>query len=203
MSKHAPILDDRFILRPEAITEPVDFAAVFGSDRPVEIEIGSGRGTLLVHLAENNPDVNFLGIEWASEFYRYSADRLRRRNLVNARMMRTDARDFVARYVRPETVRAFHIYFPDPWPKKRHHKRRLFVPEFCQAAARALVPGGKIYIASDHQEYFQMIETGILVVPEFSPTEFDSPAGNDVLTNYEVKFVREGRSIYRLAAKKR
>ncbi len=201
MSKK-PVMDEHFIVLPEQLGERVDFAAVFGNDKPVEIEIGTGRGTLLVYLAKDAPDHNFLGIEWASKFYRYCADRIRRWNLTNAKMLRTDARELVMRNFPPESVHAFHIYFPDPWPKKRHHRRRLFIPEFCQALVRVLVPGGKVYAASDHKEYFDQIETNLLATPGLERCEFDSPEGNSILTNYEAKFIEEGRSIYRVAVKR-
>ncbi len=202
MSKKPAALDDHFILREDQIVEEMDLRTVFENARPVEIEIGCGRGTLLVHLARAVGNHNFLGIEWANEFYRYCADRLRRWNLTNARMLRTDARDFVMYKLKSQSVQTFHIYFPDPWPKRRHHRRRLFIPEFCRTLARVLVPGGKVYAASDHTEYFEQIETNLLAVPDFARDEFDSPAGNEVLTNYEAKFVKEGRSIYRIAVKK-
>jgi len=201
MSKK-PIIDEKFLLLPEQIGERVDFKTIFGNDHPVEVEIGCGRGTLLVYLARNNLDHNFLGIEWANEFYRHSADRIRRWNLTHAKMLRTAARELVMRNFPPESVDTFHIYFPDPWPKKRHHRRRLFIPEFCQAVAKVLVPGGKLYAASDHEEYFTQIETNLLATPGLERFEFNSPAGNEVLSNYEAKFTKEGRSIYRIAVKK-
>jgi tRNA (guanine-N7-)-methyltransferase len=117
-------------------------------------------------------------------------------------MLRTDARDLVMYKLKSESIQTFHIYFPDPWPKRRHHRRRLFIPEFCAAVARVLVPGGTVYAASDHEEYFRQIEANLLAVPNFTRREFDSPAGNDVLSNYEAKFVKEGRSIYRISVKK-
>ncbi|MFA5863147.1 MAG: tRNA (guanosine(46)-N7)-methyltransferase TrmB [Phycisphaerae bacterium] len=202
MTKPPLLMDEQFVLPSDEIGQVADFKTIFGNDRPVEIEIGCGRGTLMVHLAQTKPDHNFLGIEWASKFYRYTVDRIRRWNLTNVKMLRTDAREFVMRQLPPQSVSVFHVYFPDPWPKKRHHKRRLFIPDFCQVLSRVLMPGGKIYAASDHEEYFQQIETNLSAIPNFVPCEFDSPAGNEVLSNYEAKFVKEGRSIYRVAVKK-
>jgi tRNA (guanine-N7-)-methyltransferase len=196
------LLEDQFILREDQIVEEMDLKTIFPTPNPVEIEIGCGSGTLLVYLAKANPEHNFLGIEWANEFYRYTADRIRRWKLTHTRMLRTDARDFVMYKLKSESIQTFHIYFPDPWPKRRHHRRRLFIQEFCRALSRVLVPGGKVYAASDHQEYFEQIERNLLAVPRFKQDEFDSPAGNQVLSNFETKFVKEGRSIYRIAVKK-
>lgn len=196
------ILDERFLVHEDQIGATLDFRAVFGNDHPVEIEIGTGKGTLMLYLARTNPDHNFLGIEWASKFYRFAADRFRRWNLTNTRMLRTDARELVLHKLAPDSVFAFHVYFPDPWPKKKHHRRRLFIPDFCRAAARVLVPGGKIYVASDHEEYFREIEINLYGTPGLREADFDSPAGNQVLSNYEAKFTEEGRKIYRLAVRK-
>lgn len=205
MSK-APVLDDRFIL-PETTfnleSAPVNFAAFFNPVQPVHVEIGSGSGTTLIHLARVNPNANFVGIEWALPFYRHSADRLRRQNLPNAKMLRTDAKFlFLSGRVTPESIASCHIYFPDPWPKKRHHKRRTVDPRFCTALARTIIRGGKVYIASDHQEYYEQMEASLRSVPDFVPCDYDSPAGTDVVSNFEAKFVKEGRSIYRFAVKK-
>ena len=112
-------------LSPEDLQGKIDFAQVFGRCGPVHIEIGSGKGTFLVNQAQAQPEVNFLGIEWARKYYRYVVDRIGRRGLTNVRMLRADAATFLRDFVPEESVDCFHIYFPDPWPKKRHHKRRL------------------------------------------------------------------------------
>ena len=195
--KNPLVLDDQFIFHPES-----DIKTVFENDNPVEVEIGCGRGTLLIHLARENPGHNFLAIEWASKFYRYTADRIRRWNLTNAKILRTDARDFVMQKIVHETIDVFHIYFPDPWPKKRHHKKRFFIPQCCNALFRSLKSGGKIYAATDHKHYFDQIELNLTSIPGLTTCQFDSPAGNEILTNWEAKFKKEGRTIYRLAVMK-
>jgi tRNA (guanine-N7-)-methyltransferase len=204
MIKSVPEPDEKFIIRDDEHLGPrVDFRKIFGNDKPVELEIGSGKGTMLVHLAKSNPEINFVGIEWANKFYRYCADRIKRWNLVNAKMMRTDAKAFVLEgRIEPESLKTLHIYFPDPWPKKKHNRRRLVNPEFCQAAVKILIPGGHLYIATDHQDYSEQMAMSLKTVPELQPCDYDSPAGNAVLTNYEAKFVKEGRNIYRFAVKK-
>ncbi len=203
--KKTLVLDEHFYIEEDALPEIVDFRSFFESQpqKPVQIEIGSGRGTALLFLAKNYPDFNFIGIEWAMPFYRHCVDRLRRWNQTNAKMLRTDARDLFIHRVAPETINAVHIYFPDPWPKKRHHKRRLVNPDFCHALARALVPGAKVYVASDHKEYFDQMELNLRGVSEFEPCEFDSPCGSDLLTNYEVKFASQGVAINRFAVRKK
>ncbi len=196
------VIDENFILEDDKLGSQVDLRRVFGRDGKVEIEIGSGKGRLILHMARSYPDRNFLAIEWANKFYRFTADRVRRWGLENIRVLRTDAREFFIDRLESESVDVVHIYFPDPWPKKRHLKRRLFVPEFCSALARVLVNGGKVYVATDHGEYFDMLRENLLAVPEFGVCPFGSPAGIEVLTNYEDKWIREGRDIFRFAVEK-
>src|SRR5213075_805870 len=105
---------------------------------PVELEIGYGKGTFLTDQAKARPGVNFLGIEWANWFFRYASDRLRRNDCMNVRMVRAEASFFLQEFVLPETISVLHIYFPDPWPKARHHKRRLVQENFMPLAHRIL-----------------------------------------------------------------
>ncbi len=111
-----------------------------GADRPIELEIGSGKGTFLVQHAKLYPEVDYLGIEWAKAFWRYAADRARRHGLTNVRLLRCDAAVYVKHYVPDATFRQVHIYFPDPWPKKRHNKRRLIQADFLRELHRVLIP---------------------------------------------------------------
>lgn len=191
----------------EAIEGAIDFAALFGNERPVEMEIGCGKGGFLLRQARGHPERNYFGIEWANEFYRYSADRMARWGVANVRMTRTDARHLMIHRVRAATLSALHVYHPDPWPKKRHHKRRLFNPEFVEAAVRALRSGARWAIQTDHAEYFEIIRGLTLQRTELESVEFDDPehgaVGERTETNFEVKYVREGRPIHRLAFRRR
>src|SRR5690606_25406562 len=137
--------------------EMLDFDAIFGPGVPVEMEIGSGKGGFLLNRARALPDRGFLGIEWANKIYLYAADRMVRWGVRNVRLMRTDASHLVRHSIRPESLTMLHIYHPDPWPKKRHHKRRLIQPPFVAAAVAALKPGGRIAIQTDHADYFEHI----------------------------------------------
>ena len=123
----------------------------------LHVEIGSGKGTFLLNQARAHPDINYLGIEWANKFYRYSVDRMRRWQVDNVRILRADAREVIGGYLSDASVAAFHIYFPDPWPKKRHHKRRFFTPANIQQIIRCLTNDGELRIATDHADYFQII----------------------------------------------
>ena len=189
-------------LLPEAgLPRPLDWAAVYGDDHPIEIEIGSGKGTFLVEAALRRPGTNFLSVEWARPYAEHVRDRIRRRGLANVRVVRADAARFVADHVPPGSVEVFHLYFPDPWPKKRHHKRRIVTADFVADVGRALAPGGEVRFVTDHAEYF---EEAVSRFKE-SPSLEETPAPREMteLTNYERKYRAEGRPIYRARYRRR
>ncbi len=198
---------DEVLLPPPGIGEVIDFHRMFGDDRPVEMEIGTGKGGFLLNRARALPDRGFLGIEWANKICRYAADRMVRWGVTNVRLMRADARHLLIHHVKPSCLTLIHIYHPDPWPKKRHHKRRLIQPDLVAAAATALVPGGRIAIQTDHADYFEQIRQVISGEPRLVEVPFDVPEAGvregRVLTNYEIKYLREGRTMYQLAVMKR
>jgi tRNA (guanine-N7-)-methyltransferase len=199
------ILDD-ILISEEALPTPVAFGEMFGNDNPVELEIGSGKGAFLLRMARAHPERNFLGIEWANKICQYCADRMVRWGVKNVRMMRTDAKLFLIHKLPPASLSAIHIYHPDPWPKKRHHKRRHFTPDFMEAVVRVMVRGGRLAVQTDHAEYFEQIKAALASREELEPIAFDDPAFGTkeerTETNYEIKYLREGRPIFRLAVRR-
>lgn len=194
-------------LKPEDFDGKVDLLQIFGRHGPVHIEIGSGKGTFLLHQAKAQPNDNFLGIEWANRYYRYIVDRIGRWGLTNVRIIRTDAADFIAESVPNGSVDCFHIYFPDPWPKKRHHKRRFICPANLEHLIRGLKAGGQLRIATDHADYFEQIKKVIAAESDkLEKVEFIRPAGAEMGewagTNFERKYIKDQRSIYTLAVQK-
>ena len=185
----------------------LDFGDVFGREGPVHIEVGAGKGTFLLNQARRDSQANFVGIEWARKYYRYAVDRIGRWGLANVRIIRADAAYFIAEHVADESVECFHIYFPDPWPKKRHHKRRFVSPANMEELLRCLKSGGQIRIATDHGEYFEVMEEVIasfsdkLEEIDFAPT---ADAGPEEITgtNYERKYIKDKREIYTIAVRK-
>ena len=117
-----------------------------GAQRPLELEIGSGKATFLLRQAGQTPQVNYIGLEWAKQFWRFAADRCRRHSLENVRLVRAEAAAFVRCYVPDNSLRQIHIYFPDPWPKARHHKRRLIQAPFLRELWRVLEPAGAVEV---------------------------------------------------------
>ena len=181
-----------------------------GADpRPLELELGSGKGTFLAQEAPLHPGTLFLGIEWASQFYRYAADRMRRLNIANARMLHADGVVFIRNYVADETVSRFHWYFPDPWPKARHNQRRTFQEPFLRDELyRVLRPAGEIHVATDHLDYWQwMREHAERVSDLYEVRPFEPPKsageGELVGTNFERKYRREGREFNGMVLVKR
>ncbi|MEM1353467.1 MAG: tRNA (guanosine(46)-N7)-methyltransferase TrmB [Planctomycetota bacterium] len=198
---------------PEIGSGPLDVRAWFGFEpwtgerndpRPLEIELGSGKGTFLAQEAPLCPDTLYLGIEWASQFYRYAADRMRRLNLANVRMLHADGTVFIRNFVPDRSVSQLHWYFPDPWPKARHHKRRTFQEPFLRELHRVLTPAtdekaGRIRVATDHLDYWQWMQEHAARVADLYEIEpFERPAsageGELVGTNFERKYRREGRT---------
>ena len=185
----------------------INFAQVFGRAGPVHIEIGTGKATFLLNQAKAQTEVNFLGIERANKFYRYAVDRLGRWGLTNVRIVRTDAATFLADFVPDNCVDCFHIYFPDPWPKRRHHKRRFLNEANLQQLLRCLKPGGQLRIATDDDDYFQQIQWLITAQGErLKAIEFLPAAGAEkgeiTGTNYERKYIKDQRQTYTLAVRK-
>lgn len=187
----------------ETLPKPLDWATLFGNANPVELEIGMGKGTFLTEQAKLRPGVNFFGIEWARWFWRYASDRLRRNGCTNARTVRAEAAFFLREFVVPETISVLHVYFPDPWPKARHHKRRLIQPAFLELAERVLVPGGRLQVVTDHAGYWGQIEP-VVRGSRLAVVEYNRPGsageGEFVGTNFERKYRREGRPFYAIAA---
>ncbi len=186
-------------------------------ERPLEIEIGSGKGTFLAQQAPAQPETNFLGFEYEREFFMVAVDKLTRACAANVRMLCVDAGEFVRWRVRDGCCRVVHLYFPDPWPKARHHRRRMVSDGFLAEAWRILEPGGELRIVTDHAEYWAWMEEHFArwCVGEGEAAEapradgaatrcfvrraFERPAnakmqeGELVGTNFERKYRREGR----------
>jgi tRNA (guanine-N7-)-methyltransferase len=179
----------------------LEWQTIFGNDHPIEIEVGFGKGLFLVIEPARRPEVNFLGIEIERKYQLHTATRLARRALGNVRVVCADARPVLRDWVPAGSVAVVHVYFPDPWWKRRHRKRRLFTVEFAQACERALRPGGRLSVATDVEEYAHLVaaETAQTGLQPQQPLEAGEPQHDlDYLTNYERKFRKQGKAIYRL-----
>jgi tRNA (guanine-N7-)-methyltransferase len=176
---------------------PLDWRAVFGNDQPVEIEVGFGKGLFLLNQGQARPQVNFLGIEIERKYVLFTAARLDKRRLTNVRLACTDARWLLRERLATASVAAVHVYFPDPWWKQRHRKRRVFTPEFAAEIARVLTPGGRLHFVSDVAAYFEESLQMLAAQGNLQPLANAEPVLPEYLTNFERKYRQEGRPIYR------
>jgi tRNA (guanine-N7-)-methyltransferase len=181
---------------------PLDWSAVFGNDRPVELEVGCGKGLFLLTSAAARPETNFAGIEIVRKYQLFTATRLAKREVKNVRVACADARLFLRDCVPAASLQTVHVYFPDPWWKKRHHKRRVFTEEFAGQCSRVLRPGGELSAATDVPEYAVVMAQTMAALAEFRalpPPEPGTPTHDlDYLTNFERKFRKQGKPIFRL-----
>jgi tRNA (guanine-N7-)-methyltransferase len=155
-SEAAALAYQRRLLEQDGVFS-LDPVRLFGRRAPLEVEIGSGRGDFIMERARAMPERNFLAIELAPAVFHWLEVGCLRAGLGNLRALRADARPVVNLFLPSGSVAAFHIYFPDPWPKNRHSKHRLFSASFAGGLARALASGGVVYLATDVERYFARI----------------------------------------------
>ena len=183
-------------------TEPLDWNSLFAVRRPVQVEIGAGKGRFLIRAAETDRGSNWVGLERRWSALSLGVDRITKRGLENAFYVRCDALEVVRRLISPESVATFHVYYPDPWWKKRHRKRRVFNPAFVADLGRGLEPAGQLRVSTDVAEYFAEILEVISQSRLFEPLDLSEDAwgvGEEPLTSYEAKYVKQGRRPLRAA----
>jgi tRNA (guanine-N7-)-methyltransferase len=183
---------------------PINWRQLFANDNPVEIEVGFGKGLFLITSATANPARNYFGVEVERKYQLLVAARLKQLDLKNVLVACADARSLLKDRVAPQSVDLVHVYFPDPWWKARHRKRRVFTPEFAHTAGTILRTGGRLSIATDVEAYHgimtQIVRDLGPAFRELPPPPASDPAHDmDYLTNFERKFRKQGRPIYRAA----
>ena len=153
-------MNDSLIVPLRSILEPLPIATLFAREQPLHVELGAGDGSFLVAYAQAHREWNFIGVERLLGRLRKIEKKARRAGLENVRVVRIEAEYFTRYLLRSNSAAAIHVYFPDPWPKRRHWKNRLINPEFTLLLHKALVPGGKVYLRTDDPPYFaQMLES--------------------------------------------
>lgn len=199
LSRHLKTWDD--------LPDPWAPGALFQNDAPLEIEVGSGKGLFLATAAVKQPARNFLGIEVATKYARFAAARLAAKNLPNAVMLHGDALRFFRERLPDHSLAAVHVYFPDPWWKKRHHKRRVLNEPFVRDVERTLETGGRLHFWTDVEEYFH---ASLALIAEQTTLQGPIPVAEkpaehelDYRTHFERRKRLEGRSIHRAEFVKR
>ena len=175
-----PQLDNNYLF------EDINFNEIFGNNNSVNIEIGIGNGGFISHYALQNPNENFLGFEVFKKILRKAVKKVEKLKLKNVRLIHYDAKFFVKRF-KNESVKTFYVNFPDPWPKKRHHKRRLLKTDFIELMRDKLMPGGTIFMVTDHRDYAMEIVENLKPV-EGIVSAFDKAYLNELVDYYETKY---------------
>lgn len=191
-------------LIPESYVTRLDLPKIFGRVAPLHVDLGCGDGSFLVALAERNPGENFLGIERmagrVAKACRKAGPSRTGGRIDNVRVLQLET-SYAVEYLLPEeSVETFYLLFPDPWPKRRHQRRRVVSPDFLQAIHRALAPGGVLQIATDQLNYFEQVQR--LTRDDSRFEKIDSGADDVPSTKFERLFREQGLPIYRLSLRK-
>ncbi len=188
----------KIIYRLTSIVEPLALCRLFPASQPLEIELGSGDGSFLVAYAAQHPERNFIGVERLLGRIRKMERKAGRAGLRNLRGVRIESAYFL-RYLLPKkSASALHIYFPDPWPKRKHRRHRLVNESFPALAFQSLQPGGSVYLRTDDPDYFQQMTDVFGATPLFRPIETPM-ALQQLLTDFEREFHSQGVSTRRAA----
>ncbi len=181
-----------------SIVQPIDLAALFPQARPLEVELGCGDASFLADYARRHPERNFIGVERLLGRLRKLDRKGRRAGLTNLRGVQIESSYFLQHLLPPHSASALHVYFPDPWPKKRHHKNRLINESFPRLAQGALIAGGGVYLRTDDADYFAQM-TGVFgASKEFQRME-TPPELAELPTDFEREFRARGISTLRTA----
>lgn len=185
----------------DELPNPWDSSVLFGRSAPLEIEVGTGKGLFLQNAARAEANKNFLGIEVAHKYARFSAARLAKGELHNAVVVSGDALRIFRELLPEASLAAVHVYFPDPWWKQRHRKRRVLTPAFLADVSRTLRPGGMLHFWTDVREYF---ESTLQLLAEFPTLEGPQPVTEqspnddmDYRTHFERRKRKAGLPVYR------
>lgn len=188
-------------------TEPIVWRELFGNDNPVAVEVGFGKGRTLIAMAGDRPEVNFLGIETSWAYLLLARERVIKARLENVRLLAADAGWIFAKRIPPGSIAECHVLFPDPWPKKRHHKKRIFQEAFVSSLAGALIEGGRVHVATDSQAYLEVIRPvlgsseSLRCLEERTIGAGDEEVG-DQWSHFQIKYLRQGRTIHSMVYEK-
>ena len=181
-----------------SVVERLNLAELFSKPQPLEIELGCGDASFLVDYAQRHPERNCIGIERLLGRLRKLDRKGRRAGLTNLRGVRIESSYFLEYLLPPRSASVLHVYFPDPWPKKKHHKHRLINPHFADTAHNALPPGGVVYLRTDDRDYFEQM-TGVFGAnPGFEKVETPLELSG-LLTDFEREFQARGIKTLRAA----
>lgn len=170
--------------------------------QPLEVELGSGDGSFIAQYAQLHPERNFLAVERLLGRLRKIDRKGLRAGLANLRLVRIEA-SYLLEYLLPrESLRALHVYFPDPWPKRRHRQNRLVNARFTELARQVLAPGGVVYLRTDDEDYFAQMTAAFAAKTDFSLAEMPAELSR-IMTDFEKDFLAKGVNTLRAAYQRR
>ena len=195
-------IQNNLIVGLNSIVEPLNLAELFPKPQPLEVELGCGDASFLVECARRNPEKNFIGVERLLGRIKKLDRKGRRAGLANLRGVRIESSYFLQYLLPPRSAVTLHIYFPDPWPKKKHRRHRLINEGFPALARAALAPDGLVYLRTDDEDYFRQMTEVFAASSEFQRME-TPPELAGITTDFEREFNLRGiktlRAAYRLA----
>ena len=193
-SMHQPLLKESMpslLYRLPSILERIDLAVLFAKGQTLEVELGSGDGSFLAEYAAAHPERNFIGVERLLGRIRKMARKGQRAKLINLRGIRIESSYFLEYLLPPHSATALHIYFPDPWPKRKHQRHRLINERFPTLAHQALASGGRVYLRTDDHGYFEQMKAVFNACPLFYPVATPQELAQ-VNTDFERDFAARG-----------
>jgi tRNA (guanine-N7-)-methyltransferase len=193
-------IESPFFLREEDLTSPARWSEIFGNNQPLVLEIGCGIGDFLVKTAAEQPERNFIAIDFYNKGCLKTCKRVERHGLTNVRVIRAEARQFIVERLAKGSLAAVYINCPDPWPKLKHRKRRLVQAPFVQFLGDYLQPGGDFYFATDFEDYGLAVAAFMPEVPGFrnclAPDLYRHELAGYHLSKYMLKFMATGSRIH-------
>jgi tRNA (guanine-N7-)-methyltransferase len=188
---------ENLVVQLRSIVEPLGLAELFPKPQPLEVELGCGDASFLVEYARRNPEKNFIGVERLLGRIKKLDRKGRRAGLANLRGVRIESSYFLQYLLPPHSAVVLHVYFPDPWPKKKHRRHRLIGESFPALARAALAPGGVVYLRTDDTDYFQQMREVFAANREFKKVETPAELA-EITTDFEREF--RARNIQTLRA---
>lgn len=184
--------------RPDDYFSQIRGADIFGNDKPLEIDLGCGDGTFLLEMARHYPERNFLGVERLLGRVKKVCRKAQKLGLTNLKVLRLDSKYVVEWLLAPNSVSRLHLLCPDPWPKDRHHKRRLVQVSFFEALEKLLIPDGEFCFKTDHPEYFEWSREKAESFGRFPELEWTDQSFYYPKTDFQVQWEGEGKLIHRM-----
>ena len=189
-----------YFIRCENLETPANWQEIFGNDRPIALEIGCGIGDFIAKSASDRPDMNFIAIDYYNKGCDKTCRRLEKQGITNVRVLRVEAREFISAHIPENSLAALFINCPDPWPKKRHRKRRLVNSSFMEFVKSYLRPDADFYFATDFEDYgedvaaFMSLQEGYtnMLAPDLSRHDLEGYHRS----KYMLKFMSEGKNIH-------